>query len=325
MLFLIALATGMAFDRRDLLKRLTAFGATGLGAAIAGCSSGGTGSTPTEMGEESTPAGTETPTATPTPTEMDPTTNDTPTEPETTSTGTGQPALTVETHPEYGDVLADEAGRTLYLFQRDPAGESTCYDDCASAWPPLTVDDGSTPEGGSDVTADLGTIERDDGGRQVTADDRPLYYFANDQESGDAKGMGVFNAWFLLRPNGSSLQPTVSMAPHDAYGEILTDAAGRTLYMFEPDEDGESTCYDDCARLWPPLTVENDDAVDPAATISAPLGTTERDDGTIQVTANGMPLYYYAPDEEPGDATGQGVGDVWFVLRPDGSVVTGTQ
>ena len=48
------------------------------------------------------------------------------------------------------------------------------------------------------------------------------------------------------------------------------------------------------------------------------LAIIERDDGTSQVTYDGMPLYFYAEDAEPGDATGEGVGGVWFIASPDG-------
>jgi predicted lipoprotein with Yx(FWY)xxD motif len=51
------------------------------------------------------------------------------------------------------------------------------------------------------------------------------------------------------------------------------------------------------------------------------LGTTQRKDGTVQVTYDGMPLYYYFKDHAAGDVTGQGVGNVWYVLSPDGKIV----
>jgi len=56
--------------------------------------------------------------------------------------------------------------------------------------------------------------------------------------------------------------------------------------------------------------------------VSAELTTFEREDGSTQVAADGWPLYYFAPDEAPGDAKGQGVNDVWWVLAPDGTPVT---
>jgi predicted lipoprotein with Yx(FWY)xxD motif len=104
------------------------------------------------------------------------------------------------------------------------------------------------------------------------------------------------------------------------FGEIVVDSEGRTLYVFLVDEGTESTCYDDCEATWPPLTVEGDptgDGVDASL-----LGTTEREDGSTQVTLDGHPLYYFASDETADDVNGQGVGDVWYVVSPEGEAIT---
>ena len=115
---------------------------------------------------------------------------------------------------------------------------------------------------------------------------------------------------------------TVTVATSDEYGEYLTDADGVTLYLFTNDEGGESVCYDGCAQTWPPLTVEGTPTGGEG--VSAELGTTERRDGSVQVTAGDWPLYYYAADESPGDTNGQGVGGVWYLVSPDGSAIDGT-
>ncbi|HXV70174.1 MAG TPA: hypothetical protein VEB69_02100 [Acidimicrobiia bacterium] len=101
-------------------------------------------------------------------------------------------------------------------------------------------------------------------------------------------------------------------------GSILVNAEGFTLYIFTNDTDGASTCYDACASTWPP--VPGDVAISPELDASI-FGTTTRDDGTEQLTVNGMPLYLYAPDTSPGDTTGQGVGGVWFVVDDAGEVI----
>jgi predicted lipoprotein with Yx(FWY)xxD motif len=105
-------------------------------------------------------------------------------------------------------------------------------------------------------------------------------------------------------------------------GTILTDSNGRTLYVFLSDSEGESTCYDDCAEAWPALETEG--APQAGEGVDAVLlGTTERQDGALQATYNEMPLYYFAEDMEPGETNGQGVGDVWFVVSPEGEPVRG--
>lgn len=103
-------------------------------------------------------------------------------------------------------------------------------------------------------------------------------------------------------------------------GTILTDAEGRTLYVFLADTGSESTCYDECAENWPAFTTEGDPQAEGDADASL-LATSPRTDGAVQVTYNGRPLYYFAADEAPGDTNGQGVGDVWFVASPEGEPI----
>jgi predicted lipoprotein with Yx(FWY)xxD motif len=103
-------------------------------------------------------------------------------------------------------------------------------------------------------------------------------------------------------------------------GEILVDPDGMTLYVFFADENGESTCYDDCEQAWPPLTVDGEPVAGEGVDESL-LGTTEREDGALQVTYDDQPLYLFASDTGPGDTKGQGVGDVWYVVAPDGTPI----
>lgn len=89
---------------------------------------------------------------------------------------------------------------------------------------------------------------------------------------------------------------------------IVTDAKQITLYTFDVDNGSESKCYNACAKAWPPLLV-------PAGTdLADPLAVTERTDGTLQVTIEGKPVYYFAGDEIPGDITGDGLQGVWHII-----------
>lgn len=94
-----------------------------------------------------------------------------------------------------------------------------------------------------------------------------------------------------------------------AEGEVLTDAKGMTLYTFDKDEKGASTCYDDCARKWPPLMAAADAAADGKYT------QVERKDGGRQWAYDGRPLYLWQNDKKPGDVTGDGAGGVWHVAK----------
>ena len=132
----------------------------------------------------------------------------------------------------------------------------------------------------------------------------------------------------VVTPTNPNVQPaatlSVVMASNSNLGSIMTGLNGMSLYIFKADTNGQSACYGTCASVWPPLIV--DDGVVPQGDgIDANLGVIERTDGTYQVTANGMPLYYYAGDSNPGDTNGQGLlasGALWYVISPSGQVIT---
>jgi predicted lipoprotein with Yx(FWY)xxD motif len=108
-----------------------------------------------------------------------------------------------------GRILVDGQGRTLYLFQADKAGKSSCNGPCASAWPPYLSS--GAPQAGTGVTGSLlGTSVRvdDGGGAQVTYHGHPLYYYAGDNEPGDTTGQGLdqFGAkWYVVAPSGNGV------------------------------------------------------------------------------------------------------------------------
>lgn len=246
--------------------------------------------------------------------------------------------VSVASHDALGDILVGPDGMTLYMFVPDADTDgSACSGSCANVWPPLTVD--GSPTAGDGVSVDLSTMTRADGATQVVAGEWPLYTYSGDSEPGDASGQGVNDAWYVLGPDGTPKRPetttsspttteqqaTVQVRTHDTLGEILVGPDGMTLYMFDNDTkgSGSSSCTGGCASTWPPLTVEGDPTSGDGVT--APFATLERESGKAQVTANGWPLYYYGGDSSPGDANGQGVGGVWYVLRPDGTPIRGDE
>jgi predicted lipoprotein with Yx(FWY)xxD motif len=112
----------------------------------------------------------------------------------------------------------------------------------------------------------------------------------------------------------------VSVAPVGDIGKVLVDAEGLTLYYFEKDKGGASACYGPCASAWPPLMTSGSPRAMGGAE-SAKLGTTERKDGTTQVTYAGWPLYTYAGDSKPGEDNGTDLdsfGAPWYPLHPNG-------
>jgi dienelactone hydrolase/predicted lipoprotein with Yx(FWY)xxD motif len=100
---------------------------------------------------------------------------------------------------------------------------------------------------------------------------------------------------------------------HPGLGEVLADPSGYVLYVFTLDDPNESNCYGDCARNWPPLLAD----VVPGgpSDVAGDLGLIDRTDGGQQVSYRDRPLYKWMGDRKPGDALGDGVNAVWFVVR----------
>jgi predicted lipoprotein with Yx(FWY)xxD motif len=118
---------------------------------------------------------------------------------------------------------------------------------------------------------------------------------------------------------------TVEVSESADFGSILVDGEGMSLYVFMADtqDSGTSACTGDCAAEWPPLMTDGDPVVG-AGVDGTLLGTITRDDGSLQVTYNGWPLYLFAGDAAPGDTNGQGIdefGGLWFLVSPAGEAI----
>jgi len=103
-------------------------------------------------------------------------------------------------------------------------------------------------------------------------------------------------------------------------GQVIVNSKGMTLYDFHKDKGTKSSCYGSCEGFWPPLTTSGEPMAKGGAQASM-LGTTERKDGTMQVTYAGHPLYTFVKDEKPGEANGndyKAFGAQWYALMPNG-------
>ncbi|MBI4289368.1 MAG: hypothetical protein HY671_13195 [Chloroflexi bacterium] len=220
-----------------------------------------------------------------------------------------------------GAMLTDAAGRTLYMFTKDEQKLSNCYGNCAQQWPPLLT--GNAPTAGDGVAAELlSTFKRTDGTTQVAYNGWPLYYWFQDAGAGDTKGQDVGKVWFVLTPDGSPVYKSASVKAikNASLGNMLADASGRSLYIYTRDELKKSNCTAQCAQRWPPL-LTTDAPTAGEGLAKDLLATIKRADGSTQVTYNGWPLYYWWQDPRPGDANGQDVGKVWYVLTADGAPI----
>ncbi|MEU8109986.1 hypothetical protein AB0C18_40400 [Nonomuraea muscovyensis] len=133
-----------------------------------------------------------------------------------------------------------------------------------------------------------------------------------------------------MSPDGSPGAATpvpdapVGMA-ESGIGRILVDGEGRTLYLFEKDKNGKSSCDGACAKAWPPYLTEGKPKAEEGAKQDL-LSTTKRDDGGTQVVYGDWPLYYYQGDEKAGDTSGHDIeefGAEWYAVGPNGKKITG--
>jgi predicted lipoprotein with Yx(FWY)xxD motif len=113
-------------------------------------------------------------------------------------------AAVVTADSDLGAILTDAAGMTIYFFANDTEGTSNCEGDCLANWPPVEAED--SPAAGEGVTAELGTIERSDGTRQLTVNGFPAYYFAADAAAGDVNGQGVGGVWWVFGADGEHIE-----------------------------------------------------------------------------------------------------------------------
>jgi predicted lipoprotein with Yx(FWY)xxD motif len=226
-----------------------------------------------------------------------------------------------------GQVLTDDAGRTIYAFDGDPkqdrpdcAADAPCD---ASPWLPIAAP--ALASGTSDFTI----VERADGTGQWAYKGWPLYRYAGDSAAGQSNGIGIDRRWkaaVLVRypmPAPVTLRSTTTM------GKIFATVDGRSLYRqqlyyysaeagnFEhgyPYQEivgrliGGRGCVGDCTRTWHPFVAA------PEAQPSGHWSILMRSDGTRQWAYKGYALYTFADDKKPGDLLGL---DIWDITPND--------
>ena len=112
--------------------------------------------------------------------------------------------------------------------------------------------------------------------------------------------------------------PNVLVFNHPSYGEILTDQSGNVLYGFSIDSVGGDPLYS--GSNWPLAPQITDPEPDVDVTAALTSGTFSNTSGGPWLKVNNRPVYTYAGDSEPNQASGHGLGSVWFTIKPDGTL-----
>ena len=206
-----------------------------------------------------------------------------------------------------GEVFTDEAGMTLYTFNKDKPSVSNCNAGCAIKWPPLLAKDSAEEKGRFSI------ITRADNSKQWALDGRPLYRWINDNAPGDTTGEEVKSLWYVAQvPPVSKWNTNVTTAGVTNKVTVLTDTSHKTLYALTDDANkpGGSSCNNGCAVEWPPLLANNSDKASGDYTLIT------RDNGDKQWAYRGIPLYRFVDDNIPGDTVGENDENIWFVAQP---------
>ena len=120
--------------------------------------------------------------------------------------------------------------------------------------------------------------------------------------------------------NATARKPSIALR-QTKLGKVVVDAGGRTLYLFLSDTKGRSTCYDGCARVWPPALIEGKPTPGPGIIAGKLRAVARRGTRLRQLVYNNHPLYRVDADQKPGDTEGQGVFNTWFAVGSEGKQV----
>jgi predicted lipoprotein with Yx(FWY)xxD motif len=220
--------------------------------------------------------------------------------------------------------LTDISGKTLYSFSNDTKNTNNFTNPDFSnnaVWPIAEINLNKIPSILN--PADFGSIDVF-GKTQLTYKGWPLYYFGQDTARGDNKGIsfpapGVWPIVNTASPLAPEPASTLKLTVNGTFGTILTDGDGNSLYFFGMDTKETSACTTGCLSTWPVFYEANivtDAGLDPMD-----FATINRSDGAKQTTYKGWPLYYFAGDIASGDTNGDGINDLWYIAKPDYSLM----
>jgi predicted lipoprotein with Yx(FWY)xxD motif len=119
--------------------------------------------------------------------------------------------------------------------------------------------------------------------------------------------------------NRTATPPTTVQVGTAGGKQALVDASGCALYLDNQDNATTSACDATCLQTWPALVGPGQAG---SGVDQSKLATFTRDDGKVQVTYNGHQLYYFTGDNAPGDANGQAMQQIWYLVDPSGNAIT---
>ena len=207
--------------------------------------------------------------------------------------------------------LTDSNAKSLYSFDKDGSNITNCDSDCQKIWPLFS--------GSNTQSTDIEVFDTDT--NQLAYRNHPLYYFANDTQSGDISGDKVKDVWHLVYAPSASNDSQTAFSQTLMTQSYLTDSDGRALYVFDNDTDGVSNCYGDCEAIWPifhqSTLTSLASGLDAKDFTTITRDTEKSTTGVLEQTAyKGKPLYYFASDNQTsGETKGDWVKGVWHLVE----------
>ena len=209
---------------------------------------------------------------------------------------------------QFGKILTDSEGNSLYFFGRDVEGVSKCEGGCLNNWT-VFHDDDITVSAGLNIE-DFATITTANGAKQTTYKGWPLYFFNNDEKPGDINGDKVLDLFYVAKPDYSVMIAGKEVA--EDVDKYIVDDRGNTLYTSLNDEEGISNCQGGCQDVWPIFTEEIKYV--PSILSISDFGKVE---GSQQNTYKGKPMYFFVNDEKRGDTNGHGANNFFVFGNED--------
>jgi predicted lipoprotein with Yx(FWY)xxD motif len=213
----------------------------------------------------------------------------------------------LKTNSQFGSIITDGNGNTLYFFSLDANGTSACTGGCLAVW---AVSYTASPTFDAGLTAtDFATITRSDGTKQTTYKGWPLYTYSGDAAAGDVKGDGVEGIWFVAKPDYTVMLANIQLVGNDGVlydstykpgtgvTQYLTDDRGVTLYRFAHDvaDSNKFTKSDFSNDNVFPIVQVTGTANTPSTIDKSALGTITVF-GKTQLTFKGWPVYRFGAD-----------------------------
>lgn len=124
---------------------------------------------------------------------------------------------------------------------------------------------------------------------------------------------------YSTQPPPSTPVINTKLTTNASLGAVITDSAGNTLYFFSLDANGNSACTGGCLTTWPVFYTSS--VIAGTGLDVKDFGSITRSDGSKQTTYKSWPLYYFQNDSKAGDVKGEGIENIWFVAKPDYTVM----